>query len=97
MVYQDLLRITRAIEDGSFEQNEAFVKLVNRLKRDGKALHLMGLLSDGGVHSHQNHLYALLKWQKMPDWKRFMYMPLWMVVTFLNLWDWLFGTASSKV
>lgn len=64
VVYQDLLRITRAIEDGSFEQNEAFVKLVNRLKRDGKALHLMGLLSDGGVHSHQNHLYALLQMAK---------------------------------
>lgn len=64
VVYQDLLRITRAIEDGSFEQNEAFVKFVNRLKRDDKALHLMGLLSDGGVHSHQNHLYALLQMAK---------------------------------
>lgn len=61
VVYQDLLRITRDIEDGGFEKNDAFVKLIHRLKAEDKALHLMGLLSDGGVHSHQNHLYALLQ------------------------------------
>ena len=64
VVYQDLLRISRDIADGSFEQNAAFVQLMTRLKEEGRALHLMGLLSDGGVHSHQEHLYALLKMVK---------------------------------
>lgn len=64
VVYQDLLRISRDIADGSFEQNAAFVQLMIRLKEEGRALHLMGLLSDGGVHSHQEHLYALLKMAK---------------------------------
>lgn len=60
VVYQDLLRISRDIADGSFETNAALVKMMMRLKEEGHALHLMGLLSDGGVHSHQSHLYALL-------------------------------------
>lgn len=64
VVYQDLLRISRDIADGSFEKNEAIVNLMSRLKNDGHALHLMGLLSDGGVHSHQDHLYALLNMAK---------------------------------
>lgn len=64
IVYQDLLRISRAIDDGSFEQNDAFVRMMTRLKENDQALHLMGLLSDGGVHSHQDHLYALLKMAK---------------------------------
>ena len=64
VVYQDLLRITRDIQNNDFEKNEAFVSLLNRLKKDDRALHLMGLLSDGGVHSHQNHLYALLQMAK---------------------------------
>lgn len=70
VVYQDLLRITRDIESGGFEKNEAFVKLVNRLKAEDKALHLMGLLSDGGVHSHQNHLYALIQMAKNAGLKK---------------------------
>lgn len=65
VVYQELLRIERAIKDDSFYKNEAFVSLCESLKRDNKALHLMGLLSDGGVHSHQNHLYALLNLAKV--------------------------------
>lgn len=64
IVYQDLLRISRAIDDGSFEQNDAFIRMMTRLKENDQALHLMGLLSDGGVHSHQDHLYALLKMAK---------------------------------
>ena len=64
VVYQDLLRITRDIQDGSFEKNPAFVRMMTRLKEEDHALHLMGLLSDGGVHSHQEHLYALLEMAK---------------------------------
>ncbi len=61
VVYQDLLRIERDVASGAFKENEAFRTLMMGLKNDGKALHLMGLLSDGGVHSHQKHLYALLE------------------------------------
>ncbi len=60
VVYQDLTRITRAIKDGSFFKNEVLLEAINRARESGGALHLMGLLSDGGVHSHINHLYALL-------------------------------------
>lgn len=61
VVYQDLLRIDTAIHDGSFYSNPAFDRLISRIKKKGAALHLMGLVSDGGVHSHLSHLLALLK------------------------------------
>ncbi len=61
VVYQDLPRISKAIEDGEFFENEAFLAAVDNAKRNGKALHLMGLLSDGGVHSHNTHLWAYLE------------------------------------
>lgn len=64
VVYQDLLRITRDIASGAFNENPAFVQLANNIKARGGALHLMGLLSDGGVHSHQEHLFALLEMAK---------------------------------
>ncbi len=64
IVYQDLLRIDRDIRSGAFEENGLFLALMNNLKETNHDLHLMGLLSDGGVHSHQNHLYALLKLAK---------------------------------
>lgn len=64
VVYQDLLRISRDIADGSFEKNPVFLQMMTRLKDEDRALHLMGLLSDGGVHSHQEHLYALLAMAK---------------------------------
>ncbi len=64
IVYQDLTRISRAIEDGSFFANPVLLEAVDRAKSAGAALHLMGLLSDGGVHSHNTHLYALLKLAK---------------------------------
>ena len=60
IVYQELTRITKSVEDGDFFQNPAFVKAVDKAVESGKALHIMGLLSDGGVHSHNSHLYALL-------------------------------------
>ena len=61
IVYQELTRITKAIEDGPFFENEAFLSAVENAKKNGSALHLIGLLSDGGVHSHITHLYGLLE------------------------------------
>jgi 2,3-bisphosphoglycerate-independent phosphoglycerate mutase len=61
IVYQDLVRINRAVEDGSFFRNDALLLACRRAKENGGALHLMGLVSDGGVHSHNEHLYALVE------------------------------------
>ena len=60
IVYQELTRINKAITDGTLESNPALVKFFDELKAKNGALHLWGLLSDGGVHSHQEHLYALV-------------------------------------
>ena len=64
VVYQELTRITKSIEDGDFYKNEAFLKAIENCKKNDSALHLMGLLSDGGVHSHIEHLYALVELAK---------------------------------
>ena len=64
IVYQDLSRITKKIEDGDFYENEALLKAVNNAKEKGTSLHICGLVSDGGVHSHNTHLYALLELAK---------------------------------
>ncbi|NLF34330.1 MAG: 2,3-bisphosphoglycerate-independent phosphoglycerate mutase, partial [Clostridiales bacterium] len=64
VVFQDLPRISRAIEDGSFFENPAYRGAMDACKEAGTALHLMGLLSDGGVHSHVTHLYALMRMAK---------------------------------
>lgn len=64
IVYQELTRITKEIEDGDFYKNPALIKAVAAAKAKGTALHLIGLLSDGGVHSHNGHLYALLELAK---------------------------------
>ena len=64
VVFQDLPRISRAIEDGSFFKNEAYNKAMDNCLQNGSSLHLYGLLSDGGVHSHIDHLYALLQMAK---------------------------------
>ncbi len=64
IVYQELTRITKSIKDGDFFQNPALTGAVDQAVSSGKALHIMGLLSDGGVHSHNSHLYALLKLAK---------------------------------
>jgi len=61
IVYQDLVRINRAVEDGSFYSNDALLMACRRAKEAGGALHLMGLVSDGGVHSHVEHLAACLE------------------------------------
>ncbi|HHY59360.1 MAG TPA: 2,3-bisphosphoglycerate-independent phosphoglycerate mutase [Clostridia bacterium] len=60
IVYQELTRINRAIKDGSFFRNSELVKAMEHVQAKGTRLHLMGLVSDGGVHSHLDHLYALL-------------------------------------
>ena len=64
IVYQELTRITKSAQDGDMDKNEALLKAMNNAKENGKALHFMGLLSDGGVHSHNTHLYALLEMAK---------------------------------
>ncbi len=64
IVYQDLARISNAVDDGSFFENEVLKKAMLSCKNNGSALHLMGLLSDGGVHSHFNHLFALVEMAK---------------------------------
>ncbi len=64
IVYQSLARINNAIEDKTFFSNEAFLSVINNCKKNSSALHLLGLLSDGGVHSHINHIYALLELAK---------------------------------
>ena len=65
VVFQDLPRINRAIEDGSFFENEAYCAAMDACLKHDSALHLYGLLSDGGVHSHTNHVWALLKMAKI--------------------------------
>jgi len=64
VVYQELTRITKSIEDGDFFGNPALLGAIENVKKNNTALHLMGLLSDGGVHSHNTHLYGLLKLAK---------------------------------
>ena len=64
IVYQELTRITKAIREGAFFKNPVFLDVINAVKKNNGALHLMGLLSDGGVHSHNSHLYALLQLAK---------------------------------
>jgi 2,3-bisphosphoglycerate-independent phosphoglycerate mutase len=64
VVYQELTRISKAIAEGDFFTNQELLKIINQVKEQKTALHLMGLLSDGGVHSHIGHLLALLKLAK---------------------------------
>ncbi|MCM1578971.1 MAG: 2,3-bisphosphoglycerate-independent phosphoglycerate mutase [Ruminococcus sp.] len=64
IVYQMLVKISKEIKEGQFFENPALLKAVNNCKAKGSALHLMGLLSPGGVHSHQEHMYGLLEMAK---------------------------------
>lgn len=64
IVYQELTRITKSINDGDFFENPEFLYAIENAKNNGKKLHLYGLLSDGGVHSHITHLYALIELAK---------------------------------
>lgn len=64
IVYQELTRITKEIQDGTFFENPALLKAVENCKKNDSSLHMFGLLSDGGVHSHNTHLYGLLELAK---------------------------------
>ncbi|MBQ4074840.1 MAG: 2,3-bisphosphoglycerate-independent phosphoglycerate mutase [Clostridia bacterium] len=70
IVYQELTRITKDIQDGAFFEKEPLIWAMDTVKENGGNLHLMGLLSDGGVHSHNTHLYALLEMAKMRGLKK---------------------------
>ncbi|MDS1030632.1 2,3-bisphosphoglycerate-independent phosphoglycerate mutase [Bacillota bacterium LX-D] len=70
VVYQELTRINRAIKQGDFMENKALVQGIQSAKEKGQAVHFMGLLSDGGVHSHIEHLFALLDMAKKADVKK---------------------------
>ncbi|MHA6259943.1 2,3-bisphosphoglycerate-independent phosphoglycerate mutase [Sporosarcina sp. CAU 1771] len=65
IVYQNLTRINKSIREADFFDNETLIKAIEHAKQNNTALHLMGLLSDGGVHSHYEHLFALLKLAKL--------------------------------
>lgn len=64
IVYQDLLRIDKSISDGSFFENQSFESVMSKIKENDSSLHLMGLVSDGGVHSQLTHLFALIDMAK---------------------------------
>lgn len=70
VVYQELTRISKMIDEGEFFHNEVLLGAVENCKKNNSALHLMGLLSDGGVHSHNTHLYALLELAKKHGLKK---------------------------
>ena len=69
IIYQDLAKITKSIEDGDFFSKSEFVKAIENCKANNSKLHIMGLLSDGGVHSHNRHLYGLLELAKRKDFE----------------------------
>ena len=69
IVYQELTRITKSIEDGDFFSIPDLVTAIENCKKNHSKLHIMGLLSDGGVHSHQRHLFALLELAKRKDFE----------------------------
>ncbi len=69
IVYQSLTRVNISIREGEFEKNPTFINAMNHVKEKGTNLHIFGLLSDGGVHSHINHLFALLKMARDHDVK----------------------------
>ncbi len=69
IVYQELTRITKSIKDGDFFENVNLLSAIENCKKNQSALHLFGLVSDGGVHSHNTHIYGLLELAKMNEIK----------------------------
>ena len=69
IVYQDLTKITKSIEDGDFFSNPEFIAAIDNCKKHNSKLHILGLVSDGGVHSHNRHLYGLLEMAKRRDFE----------------------------
>ena len=70
IVYQELTRITKSIQDGDFFENKAFLEAVENCKKNDSALHMFGLVSTGGVHSHITHIYGLLELAKRNGLKK---------------------------
>ena len=70
IIYQELTRITKEIEDGDFFKNEALLKAVENVKKNDSSLHCYGLVSPGGVHSHDTHIYGLLELAKREGLKK---------------------------
>ncbi len=64
IVYQDFTRITKAIEDGEFSKTPALCNAVDKAVTQNKAVHIFGLLSPGGVHSHEDHIFAMIELAK---------------------------------
>ena len=64
IVYQDFTRITKSIEEGEINSNEAIISAFDYVKQNNSTLHFIGLLSNGGVHSHNTHLYSLMELAK---------------------------------
>ena len=83
VVFQILPKITHEIETGKFFENEVYIKAMDDAKNNGKALHIMGLLSDGGVHSHINHISAHWIWPRPAALRRSMSTASWTDVTLL--------------
>ena len=71
--YQELTKITKAIDDGDFFENKALLAACENAKKNGTALHLMGLVSDGGVHSHITHIYGILELAKRQGLDKYMF------------------------
>ena len=69
IVYQELTRITKSIEDGDFFSNQELISAIENCKKNNSKLHILGLVSDGGVHSHIRHLYGLLELAKRRDFE----------------------------
>jgi len=72
--YQPLVRINNAIENRTFFFNDELINVMDHVNENGSKLHIFGLLSDGGVHSHINHIFALIKWQKKKVLKSYIFM-----------------------
>ena len=70
IVYQDLTKITKAIQDGEFFENKALIAACENVKSNDSALHLMGLMSDGGVHSHIEHVFGPVSYTHLDVYKR---------------------------
>ena len=70
IVYQELTRITKSIQDGDFFQIPEFLTAIENCKKHDSALHMFGLVSDGGVHSHNTHIYGLLELAKKNGLKK---------------------------
>ena len=70
IVYQELTKITKSIQDGDFFENKALLAACENVKKNDSALHLMGLVSDGGVHSHIEHIFGLLELAKRQGLKK---------------------------